>query len=616
MSDGSAAQAESAPPPAKHPTLWDRLAHTPLRDAWRGQWHARRTIDTSIAEANLPAPLAQLVKQVVRKTRLWKRERLEVAQELIAHFADGHEAGCDADELARQFGSIEQAARLIRRGKKRNRPRWWRAWIRTWQGIGCVALLCVLVYAWSALRVFSGSPLPRHDYLADLNREAIAVHADQRAWPKYRTALLALEKQPEIKGPMSRLPQADDAGWAQWSEYLDRNREALAAVREAASFPRLGYVASFRVNPEDHALWPEAAIDPQPNGPQMLIGVQLRQLSELRKLSHALNFDAILAASKGDGDRATSDLTAMLGLAQHTRETPVFIADLVSFAILAQMLHATATILHQWPEVLTDQQLQSLAHRMASFSGGGRLQARLEGERAFQCDFIQHAFTDDGDGNGRITDEGLELYNTMVSWSSTVAQEAGVTLASPAIAPLAALVVADRKAVTEEYDRLMDLVERDISKPLWAIDHFESDGEVQRYYSSPLLNTRYLGIGVLLPALSHAVITTEQTTQVRDAMLVAIALELYRRNHGEWPASLESLVPQWLPNVPRDRFDGNPLRYRLIDGEPVVYSIGTDRDDDGGRAAIAADGTGDQNVKRLYAHPPLDGDWILWPPEP
>ena len=112
----------------------------------------------------------------------------------------------------------------------------------------------------------------------------------------------------------------------------------------------------------------------------------------------------------------------------------------------------------------------------------------------------------------------------------------------------------------------------------------------------------------------------EQTTQRRDGALAALACELYRRHAGCWPASLSDLSPAYLPTVPVDRFDGQPLRYRLIDGQPVIYSIGADCEDDGGRAP-----EGDQARRRVrewhyvpFRETPADdvpdGDWILWPP--
>ena len=42
---------------------------------------------------------------------------------------------------------------------------------------------------------------------------------------------------------------------------------------------------------------------------------------------------------------------------------------------------------------------------------------------------------------------------------------------------------------------------------------------------------------------------------------------------------LDQLVPDLLPAVPADRLDGQPIRYVVRDGRPVVYSIGRDRND-------------------------------------
>ena len=63
----------------------------------------------------------------------------------------------------------------------------------------------------------------------------------------------------------------------------------------------------------------------------------------------------------------------------------------------------------------------------------------------------------------------------------------------------------------------------------------------------------------------------------------ALALERYRLVHaGQLPATLAALVPQFLPAVPTDPFDGHPLRYRLLPKGYAVYSIGSDAKDDGG----------------------------------
>ena len=63
---------------------------------------------------------------------------------------------------------------------------------------------------------------------------------------------------------------------------------------------------------------------------------------------------------------------------------------------------------------------------------------------------------------------------------------------------------------------------------------------------------------------------------------VALAVERFRIEHGNWPASLSQLVPSWLARVPTDPFDEKPIRYGTIPEGRVLYSVGPDRADDRG----------------------------------
>lgn len=62
----------------------------------------------------------------------------------------------------------------------------------------------------------------------------------------------------------------------------------------------------------------------------------------------------------------------------------------------------------------------------------------------------------------------------------------------------------------------------------------------------------------------------------------ALAVERFRLATGQFPRGLQQLVPEFLPRVPIDPFDGAPLRFRLRERGYVVYSIGMDRNDDQG----------------------------------
>jgi hypothetical protein len=92
----------------------------------------------------------------------------------------------------------------------------------------------------------------------------------------------------------------------------------------------------------------------------------------------------------------------------------------------------------------------------------------------------------------------------------------------------------------------------------------------------------------------EATVNAQQTrTRVAGTLLAgvrgtiaAIAIERYRRAHaGAFPARLDDLVPDHLPAIPVDPFSGTALLYKVVPDGFVVYSVGTNRADDGGQGA-------------------------------
>jgi hypothetical protein len=64
----------------------------------------------------------------------------------------------------------------------------------------------------------------------------------------------------------------------------------------------------------------------------------------------------------------------------------------------------------------------------------------------------------------------------------------------------------------------------------------------------------------------------------------AITIERWRRAHNDnAPDSLAEVAPDFLPAIPTDPFDDQPLRYKKLARGYVVYSIGPDFTDDGGK---------------------------------
>jgi hypothetical protein len=74
----------------------------------------------------------------------------------------------------------------------------------------------------------------------------------------------------------------------------------------------------------------------------------------------------------------------------------------------------------------------------------------------------------------------------------------------------------------------------------------------------------------------------------------ALAIERYRlANQYQLPAALQDLVPAYLTAVAADPFDGKPLRFNRLPKGYLIYSIGEDGVDNGGREWNPDTKTGD-----------------------
>jgi hypothetical protein len=91
-----------------------------------------------------------------------------------------------------------------------------------------------------------------------------------------------------------------------------------------------------------------------------------------------------------------------------------------------------------------------------------------------------------------------------------------------------------------------------------------------------------------------------------DAARVACMIERYRLAHGALPSTLDQLAPEaGVGGMPHDVCNGQPLHYAArTDGTYLLYSVGWNQLDDGGRVDYKAD--------EPKAVDPRSGDWV-WP---
>jgi hypothetical protein len=616
------------------------VAGTPMRDLIRGRVTGRLDIDYLTESAGLPGPIREVVKQTVRRTRLLRLEKSDVARELIAHFRDGLDSGADASALASSFGDTRVAARLIRRAKKRDRSIVHKALTRSVKAFGALVLLLILTYGVLAIRYFGAKPGPKIDYLARFNAAALAIPEDERAWPVYREALI--EHQPRQYQTKNKIYLFTYPGWRDWNraaDYVRSQAPFLDDVRRGASMRGMGYIASTRFTTEDEVLWPENAGVYESSGllSGSLIGVLLPHLGEMNSIAHMLVIDIRLAATEGDGERTSANLLAMLGIANQIREIPLLINDLFAISIAARAIDDMMRLIHEHPDLLSDANLATLAHALAGFPSDGQPLARFEGERMVFEDAVQRLYSLDSDGNGVLLSGA---FDELMALEGRVPDTTGV--ANTLVGPVAAAVMADRKTALGFYNDALDGLLAWSNQPTWTRGAYTSPVES---LDNPLSRARHLLVSLIMPTFENTVRQSEQIAFVRDAALVVIAIELHRRREGRLPSTLDELVPELLPRVPLDLFTGEPIRYRVEGDSFVLWSVGNDYIDDGG----AVDETShsqqsgwtagrwfarevvEERVGRVNAGDPemikntgkgqrapgiIKGDWILYPPAP
>jgi RNA polymerase sigma factor (sigma-70 family) len=114
-------------------------------------------------------------------------------------------------------------------------------------------------------------------------------------------------------------------------------------------------------------------------------------------------------------------------------------------------------------------------------------------------------------------------------------------------------------------------------------DRARESTERPRSLETADLNTRVTrGLLSAFTAFTRNLARSKAATRVAEGLVAARRWQLGHR--GEAPPSIEAATKEaGLPGTPIDPYDGRPIRYAIVRGEPTVYSVGQDCVDDGGR---------------------------------
>jgi hypothetical protein len=97
-----------------------------------------------------------------------------------------------------------------------------------------------------------------------------------------------------------------------------------------------------------------------------------------------------------------------------------------------------------------------------------------------------------------------------------------------------------------------------------------------------LFASRASPMALMAPSEGAAFGLAGRDAAMAGAWQIALALKAYHHDHGVYPASL-SAVEHATWKLPLDPFTGNPYHYRRHGAGFIVWSVGSDRQDDGAR---------------------------------
>jgi len=537
--------------------------------------------DTKTGFSELPACATEFIDCVIKKMRYRKKGRRDVQAELESHFEDELK-DCKTDEQREQkarqliagFGDVKLLAILLRRAKKRCRPLWRKAVVRSFQAVGIVILYILICFAPLVL----GRPNVSVNYADWLNEQGRAGRAQsENAYPYYEKAVAASVKMPGLLTETKVQWPADfnDVEVQQLTQWLSESGEAFNLLVQGTRKPY--YWSVYTLAETDLNKGMDGFI------PVLIDSVLMKNLSEYRTLARAMNWRSRYKAYEGNVESALEDCISLVKFGRHQQGKGLLIEQLVGIAIEA-LAHGSISVIIEKTDVPSNT-LKSIHEQLQAEFAGAQKVVNLDGEKAFLYDYIQRTFTDDGSGGGRMLARGAPL--AVGDWKTGMWRFA--TLSYP-----------DRREVTRMVDQYYEFAGQLLDETPLQLERTDESEKLGEIAGKSFL------IKILAPAHDRIVNICWRVKTHRIAVLTMLALARFEKDKGRYPENLASLVELgYLKEIPNDPYSDGPLVYKRTDESFILYSLGENLTDDGGRVARRDDG----RIKQWAS----EGDWVFWP---
>lgn len=320
--------------------------------------------------------------------------------------------------------------------------------------------------------------------------------------------------------------------------------------------------------------------------------ILLPHLAKIKYLCQVLQLRISAHLALAHSSDALRDLDLLFYLADSSRNEPILISQIVRMAELQLALQPISEGMGLWSEP----QLRQIQDRLGHVDFCADLARSLQAERVlFGGGMIEYV---------RRSHHKISVMDELAAASSAgSSDDAWPFGALFAVSPGGWLYL-EQLNYSRTFDHYLIPVIDEKNHQIKPDVALAADGEITKITETPLTKRFFhheAFSGLLLPSLSKSALKAAFAQSGVEMAAVACALERYRILHQKFPDSLDKLTPDLIAALPHDIINGKGLVYRLeADGHYVLYSVGWNQKDDGGRIGLNKNDEPDQK----------QGDWV------
>lgn len=444
--------------------------------------------------------------------------------------------------------------------------------------------------------------LPLNAFIRHELERTPGAEEQSEAWRRRRDALERQELR-AYDGPWTEEECPDVVRW------LDDCETALAMCREGVKRPRYYYYPPH----DDDAIAAPLPVD---------------IVDGARQLAYALQASANRHLGAGNAQGAIEDALACHRLAAHVSHGPDTIDSFVADALNALANSVTVRLLAHGK--LTAEECRALHRELANLPAFGRPDEKIDyAARYFNLDVVRE-FTNNGLDclfefvspiefplRPNMTKE--ELAALLSEYEAAVNRWDRQLLRAPlmcGISRCGMLLAIDFNETCRTVNETHDALAAELRQPdarlraarMRELDWFSEKPPrldaptfkpgVIAWIAAPrqvlgrMVGEKFMEESFVDVATGLAKSELRRETE-NDMRQLALLLAAYRAEEGEYPERLEQLAPKYLAELPQDPYGEEAYRYRRLEAGFIVYSMGENGRDDGGKHRGLDDETGE-----------------------